>query len=316
LRRPETIERERRWARPVAIAAFGVLVFVIASVLVSAGADVSSAETEAETLRAYHEDSDKLLLAAILNGIGFVLLAPVLAFLFKAAQARSDRMRPGLIGIVVAGPLFLAAAIVLQALAYDSISADFVAAGDAACPGAENVADEDQCVEDLLAEDGLASVAGGLTLAGSLGLVVGVVYTSLNAMRVGLLTRFLGTLGMAVGVASLFFGPVFLVLYAAALGFLFLGAVPGGRPPAWERGEAVPWPAPGEATRRPPEEPVEGRADEVFPGAGEPDESETAAPEPQDDPGEAEPEAPKRGSIADEVDRAAGDAPQKRKRRR
>ena len=310
MRPTEIIDRERRWARPAAIAAFGVLAFVIASIIVSTGSSIGEAETEAETLRAYDADSDTLVLAAILNGIGFVLLAPVLAYLFKAAQARSDRVRGGLIGIVVAGPLFLAAAIILQSLAYDAISADFVAAGDAACPDAENIADEDQCVEDLLAEDTLASVAGGLTLAGSLGLAIGVLYTSLNAMRVGLLTRFLGTLGMAIGVASLFFGPIFLVLYALALGFLFLGVAPGGRPPAWETGEAIPWPAPGE---RPPaspdEEPVEGRAAEVFPDAAE-----------QDDDGEEDTATgppPARGSIADEVDRATeGEGPQKRKKRR
>ncbi len=25
-----------------------------------------------------------------------------------------------------------------------------------------------------------------------------------------------------------------------------LGALPGGKPPAWEAGEAIPWPTPGE----------------------------------------------------------------------
>lgn len=302
MRRNEIIERERRWARPAAIAAFAVLVLFVISLIMQAGTDLGSADTEAETLRAYAADSGTMIVSAILNALAFALLAPVLAYLFKAAQARSDRVRGALIGIVIAGPLFLAAALVLQAFAIDSISSDFVATDAAACPDTESTADQDQCIEDLIADDSLAQVSSGLQLAGSLGLVVGVVYTSLWAMRVGLLSRFLGTLGMAVGVASLLFGPVFLVLYALALGFVFLGLVPGGKPPAWEAGEAIPWPAPGERPSTKPEEdeePVEGRAEEVFPDA--PSESE-------------ETERPEPGSIADEVERAS-ERPQKRKKR-
>jgi hypothetical protein len=309
LRRTEIIDRERRWARPAAIAAFGVLVLFVISVVLQSGTDLGSADTEAETLRAYDADAGTMIVSAILNALAFALLAPVLAYLFKAAEARSDRMRGALIGIVIAGPLFLAAALVLQAFALDSISSDFVATDGAACPDAQSTEDQDQCVEDLIADDSLAQVSSGLQLAGSLGLVVGVVYTSLWAMRVGLLTRFLGTLGMAVGVASLLFGPVFLILFALALGFLFLGLVPGGKPPAWEAGEAIPWPAPGERPSTTPgrdEEPVEGRAEEVFPdAAGGTDEEE---------PEERPREAPEAGSIADEVERAS-ERPQKRKRR-
>jgi hypothetical protein len=70
-------------------------------------------------------------------------------------------------------------------------------------------------------------------------------YGCLNAMRVGLLTRFWGSLGMALGVAVVFALPLTWIWFLF-LGFLLLGAVPGGRPPAWETGEATPWPSPGE----------------------------------------------------------------------
>ena len=312
MRPSEIIDRERRLARPAAIAAFGVLVLIIAGVVVSTGADVSRGDDEAEFLRSYAADSGTLIFSAILQGIGFALAAFPLYYLFKAAEARSDRMRSGLIGIVVAGPIFLAIAIILQAFAYDSLATDFVATDGAACigPDFETAGEIDTCVEDLIAGDSFYSVAGGLTLAGSLALVFGMIYTSLNAMRVGLLTRFLGTLGMAVGVASLFFGPLFVVLYMIALGFLFLGISPGGKPPAWGAGEAIPWPAPGQQRADQPEpDPVEGRADEIFPDAAA--EEELAAPEEED--------RPEPGSIADEVDRASRKAedegPQKRKRR-
>ena len=72
-------------------------------------------------------------------------------------------------------------------------------------------------------------------------------YTALYGMRTGLLTRFWGSLGMALGAVSFF--PVFFqfaVLWFVYLGLLIVGRVPGGRPPAWAAGEPVPWPTPGE----------------------------------------------------------------------
>ena len=299
------IDRERRLARPAGIAAIGVLVFVIASIVIQAGVDLGDTDLEADRLQAFDENSATLTLAAFVSGLGYGLVALPLFYLFRAAQARSERIRGGLIGIVVAGPLFLAAAIVIQAFAFDAIASDFVATDGAACmeAAAEGEDEQDQCVEDLITEDTAFSISTGLSLAGSLGLLFGLIYTSLNAMRVGLLTRFVGTLGMAVGVASLFFGPPFAALFMIPLGMLFLGFSPGGKPPAWDAGEAIPWPAPGQKTPSPtPEEPVEGRADEIYPDAAA-DEKDEDRPEP--------------GSIADEVDRASRKAggPQKRKRR-
>ena len=65
-------------------------------------------------------------------------------------------------------------------------------------------------------------------------------------MRVGLLTRFMGVLGMIVGAlfiiplgSSL---PIVQAFWLVALGVLFLGRWPAGMPPAWVTGEAQPWP--------------------------------------------------------------------------
>ena len=71
------------------------------------------------------------------------------------------------------------------------------------------------------------------------------VYTCLQAMRVGLLPRFWGSLGMALGAVSFIFFQ-FTLLWFVYLGLLLLGWVPGGRPPAWTSGEAEPWPTPAE----------------------------------------------------------------------
>ena len=65
-------------------------------------------------------------------------------------------------------------------------------------------------------------------------------------MRTGLLTRFWGSLGMALGVAALLLLVQFTMIWFIYFGLLLLGSLPGGRPPAWAAGEAIPWPTPGE----------------------------------------------------------------------
>jgi hypothetical protein len=72
------------------------------------------------------------------------------------------------------------------------------------------------------------------------------VLLALNGMRVGLLTRFMGVLGIIVGVlfiipigSSL---PIVQAFWLCALGALFLHRWPSGMPPAWVTGEAQPWP--------------------------------------------------------------------------
>ncbi len=59
----------------------------------------------------------------------------------------------------------------------------------------------------------------------------------MHAMRAGLLTRFWGSLGMALGAVSFLFFQ-FALLWFVYLGFLIAGWVPGGRPPAWQSGRS------------------------------------------------------------------------------
>ena len=65
-------------------------------------------------------------------------------------------------------------------------------------------------------------------------------------MRTGLLGRFWASLGMALGVTVLLGIILLPMIWFIYIGLLFMGWVPGGRPPAWAAGEAVPWPTPGE----------------------------------------------------------------------
>ena len=125
----------------------------------------------------------------------------------------------------------------------------------------------DALAERISDDSTAGQVGGSLQFPALLGLVVAMVYVPLQAVRAGLLARFFGTLGMALGVSIILLPPgtLLLALWIGWLGMLFVGKVPGGRPPAWDAGEAVPWLKPGEEPSSPPDgsKAIEGEATEV-----------------------------------------------------
>jgi len=110
----------------------------------------------------------------------------------------------------------------------------------------ETTEQEESKAENALSEASLRDPATGFGLAGRIGLAVALVYCCLWGMRVGLLSRFWGSLGMALGVAALLLLVQFCLIFFIYFGLLLVGKLPGGRPPAWAAGEAVAWPTPGE----------------------------------------------------------------------
>jgi hypothetical protein len=154
--------------------------------------------------------------------------------------------------------------------AESTIASDLEAAGvDHDTDSDTDTGPPDAQASDVTDNSGTLQAGYGLELAGRLGLIVGMVYVSLQALRVGLLTRFAGSLGIALGAAVLIIPPVVpfsAVIWAFFLGYvglLFIGKIPGGRPPAWEAGEAIAPQRPGEP---PPErggDAIEGEATEV-----------------------------------------------------
>ena len=117
-------------------------------------------------------------------------------------------------------------------------------------------------------------------MAGGLSLVVALLYTCLWAMRVGLLTRFWGSLGMAVGIAALIGLTPLALLWFLYLGVLLVGRIPGGRPPAWAAGEAIPWPTPGQTAAKELEgtEPAGSEQAQSIPEPDIPQEGEPGPP--------------------------------------
>ncbi len=279
----QQIEDERRGGRTAGILTLaGVLLFIVA--MIGFAKDFNAAD-QAEQLRLFDSVKSDLLIQSILQAIAILLFIPALVSLFKSIRSRSETVRPGLIGLVIAGPVLLALSLVITYFAFKS-------AADAFLDPAGNYDINDNDVAQNVFYDQFATqLRTGFGLAGSLGLAFSTVYMALQAMRAGLMTRFWGTLGMALGIGTLLFGSLMLVGYMILVALLVGAFWPGSRPPAWEAGKAVPWPTAGK------------------PGDAEPREDQLAAP------------ADFEGS-ATEVDADAsgesgtGGTPQKRKRKR
>ncbi len=277
----QILAREKRFALPVGLAAIAGVALILATFGDSAAA-VRTSEGIADRLRDIDADSGGIMLASLLQALGWLLLAAPLVYLFKAAEARAPRVKKGLIGLVVVAPLFLAVGSVLSAVAVTGAASDFVATpaseyaeciqekqssggqadgseanggdattGDQGESGGEGLTRAEattECENEAARQERTAtSLSGfetGFGLAGLLGFTIAVVYTSLWGLRTGLLTRFWGSLGIALGAVFVFF-TLFTLVWFVYLGFLLAGWVPGGRPPAWASGEAEPWPKGG-----------------------------------------------------------------------
>jgi hypothetical protein len=274
--RDEVLAWEARWSRPAGIAALAAIGCVIAAiVVVGAGA---GGDGDAEILRDVDAHRAARLVSTVLQAIGVGLLAFPLYFLYRAARARSETMRGELIGLAIAGPLFLGVAAILTGVTTLGAATEFVRdeVPRLIANGVDLGSDRaNEVAEDTIKDQSLRGLAAGLGLAGALGFLVGMFYTALHAMRTGLLTRFWGSLGLALAAVSIFFFQ-FTLLWYVYLGLLLVGLLPGPRPPAWESGEAMPWPTPGERAAGGMgtgggDEPSDGEATE----AGEPDRIES-----------------------------------------
>jgi hypothetical protein len=238
---------EARWSRPVALATLASIL-LIAGAIVVASQGVGGSDGDSELLRNVDAHRSAQMISSILQALGVGLLAAPLYFLFRAASARSDAMRGQLVGVVIAAPLFLAVLAILSGLSTLSAASDFVsnevprlmAKGVALSSDRAN-----DVASDAITDAPLRPLAAGFGFGGQIGFAVAMFYTAMYAMRTGLLTRFWGSLGMALGAVSFIFFQ-FTLLWFIYLGLLLAGWVPGGKPPAWQSGEAEPWPTPGE----------------------------------------------------------------------
>ncbi len=174
---------------------------------------------------------------AALVALGTLLMAPALELLYRAAKARRPAT-PAVARVMLwLGVIALAGSQLARALLYALDASRFAARPD---PYLHYFDAQEVFTSGSIL---VAQTLGG---AGGLAVAFAFVIVSLSAMRAGLLTRFMGVLGIIVGALFVFpFGsqlPVVPSFWLIALGALFLGRWPNGTPPAWSTGEAEPWP--------------------------------------------------------------------------
>ncbi|MGE5282530.1 MAG: hypothetical protein ACM3N0_09475 [Chloroflexota bacterium] len=303
--RRKALAWEARWALPTAIATFAAVALLIAWFILIGSYGGGG---EAEGLREIHSHAGAITFASVLQALGFALLAAPLAYIFQAALLRSDRMRSQFRALVIAAPLALAVAALLSTASAKNAAFDFTAGkvqatlsvkeaasecrserkedakgfreefgkGGAAVPACVKEKREDDAASNALKDASLRKPADVLQAAGVIALIFALVYCSLNAMRTGLLTRFWGSLGIALGVATLFGLFQVDLIWFVYIGLLAAGWLPGGRPPAWAAGEAIPWPTAAEkaaAELEPPDgsDPDGGDPDGSDPDGSDPD---------------------------------------------
>ncbi len=197
----------------------------------------------------YHDNALKLILVSIVLAVAAAAIGLALSHLYRSVKARRPELTPRIVYAVIAGAVLVAVSGIVQAIGISLESASFADASTQSSDAARDVLTAPVVVASLL-----------LRQIGTFALGFGFILLALNAMRVGLLTRFMGVLGIIVGV--LFMGvlglliplgtslPIVQAFWLVALGVLFLGRWPGGMPPAWVTGEAQPWPTQQELRER------------------------------------------------------------------
>jgi hypothetical protein len=177
-----------------------------------------------------------IVAARVITAIALALIGVAIVFLYRSTKARNPQLNKIALVATITGAVLSVIAGVVAAV---SLAGDVSAFADSA-----------RQTEDA-ARDALAAsfTTGAVQLAGlgSAILGLGIALTALNAMRVGLLTRFMGVLGIIVGVLSFLPQlegqlPFVKIFWLLGLGVLLLNRWPGGYPPAWNTGDAVPWP--------------------------------------------------------------------------
>jgi hypothetical protein len=221
----------------------------------------------------------------ILVAISALLMLIPLRYLFLAIQARNPKLGRGGIVATVAGCLLSGIGFLVYTVAFSIEAKNF----------ADEAVQTSGAARDAISNSAVQA-ATVIYQLGRFGLALALVILSLNAMKVGLLTRFFGVLGILSGVLLVL--PIdqpgiIRSFFFIAFGLMLLNRWIGGRPPAWNTGMAQPWPSQQELRER-----------REQAARGEEPEEEDPDTVPADDPSDPRGELP------------GGSAPRSRKRRK
>jgi hypothetical protein len=231
----EQLEWEARAGRVAAIFAFIAAVAPIASAIALNAILPGHIDTDVQHVKALANNSSAFWVGAAIASAGSLAFIVPLFYLLRASRYRIQT--PNFVDpLIVIGPILL-------------VLAGFVGLGDLISRAQDALPVTKTEARDLLQHG--EGVVIGLTAAGSLAFGAAVVLVSTYAGRAGLLSRFMSVMGAIIGGLMVFgfllgaasLGGPIIVFWGIALAMMFLGRWPGGRGPAWDEGEAIPWPS-------------------------------------------------------------------------
>jgi hypothetical protein len=216
-----------------------------------------------DTYEVFDEQAAGVLGSSVVVAIGYFALGWALTYLAVATRVRRPSFPKLLVYLPLIAATLQALATVLSAFGTNIAIGDFLSG-----PRTVDAADD-------VTAGSLTVFASLVGLPGALGVALALVMIGLNAMRVGLLTRFMGVLAIITGALQILpFGgplPVVQCVWLLMLALLFSGRWPGGSPPAWRTGEAEPWPSSAELREQRQRAAAERRGEPYEPPAEEPE---------------------------------------------
>ena len=258
----EQVARETEWRTRLAVPAFAGGVFYLLSGIITAST-LNGAPTvgilqglkpafagEANPLQSPRATEVKfishhafsLVIASAIAAVAITALTLVLLLLVEGSRFRRPQTWAPLRLLVLIGGFTLAIVSVGHQVVTAIETHNFAVGHDFS----------NHAVDHALTKGTANVVIDYLDLLAGLAVAGGMIVTMINAMRVGLITRWMGVLGILAGIliflpiggAELEVVPSF---WLAAMGILCIGkwpksrSTPEGMPPAWESGEARPW---------------------------------------------------------------------------
>ena len=216
------------------------MLLTLGSAVLSARAFPAQASSrDRVALQHIHDRSSLYVVAAVLSALSLASLAVALWYLFRVTRHRRAELPSWLEPLIWIGPVLFAAALALGTADQLHVASEFV-------KGAHTEARANHLTKTLAVAPRIVGQAGAFAIAISL------VMVSLNAIRVGLLTRFLGIIGVVIGallVLPVLPGQVFQIFWLGALAAVFMNKYPGGRGESWASGEPGQWLSAAEARR-------------------------------------------------------------------
>jgi hypothetical protein len=199
----------------------------------------------AAAVRYISHHSFGLIAGGALQAIGLAMMTVALLFLLDATRFRAGEPSPAARLLVTIGGAGAALIAVVEEIVRAIRTHEFAAGHNFS----------NHAVERAILTGGANVTVEALAVLLPTLLVVGMVMTLLRATRVGLIPRWLRTMGIVSAVvmfpfvaAAFYTAQIIPAIWLALTGLLFMRRI-STDPPAWESGESIPWPPPAGRAR-------------------------------------------------------------------